>query len=140
MTKIMETSKIGNTGYTLNDLIQLLNNKETLYEGSATSGTINLSKKITNYSRLALLLNSNNNKFWLNINEVQVGQRYSFVFDGESAVNTFIGIVKMSVVIYEQSIQILVNLLASGAVGSKLEVADADWYKIRINKVIGYKV
>lgn len=138
--KINENTQIGNTSYTLNDLIQLLNNKETLYEGSATSGTINLSKKITNYSRLALLLNSNNNKFWLNINEIQVGQRYSFVFDGESSVNTFIGIVKMSVVIYEQSIQILVNLIAGGGVGNNLKVEDADWYKIRINKVIGYKV
>lgn len=138
--KINENTQIGNTSYTLNDLIQLLNNEETLYEGSATSGTINLSKKITNYSRLALLLNSNNNKFWLNINEIQVGQRYSFVFDGESSVNTFIGIVKMSVVIYEQSIQILVNLIAGGSVGNNLKVEDADWYKIRINKVIGYKV
>lgn len=137
--KISENTQIGNTNYTLNDLIQLLDNKETIYEGSATSGTINLSKKVTNYERLALLLNSNNNKFWLNINEIQIGQRYSFVFDGESAVNTFIGIVKMSIVVYEQSIQILVNLLASGAVGDKLEVADADWYKIRINKVVGYK-
>ncbi len=137
--KINENTQIGDTNYTLNDLIELLDNKETLYTGSATSGRINLSKKVTDYERIALLLNSNNNKFWLNINEVQVGQRYSFVFDGESAVNTFIGIVKMSIVVYEKSIEILVNLLASGAVGDKLEVADADWYKIRINKVVGYK-
>lgn len=138
--KINENTQIGNTGYTVADLVGLLNNREVLFSGLQSDGYVQLSKKSTDYQRLAILLNANNSKCWFYIDEIHAGQMYGFIFDGEPGAPNNIFVEKLTIVLYENSIYIKENLFAGGAVDHNLLVGRSDWYKIKIEKVVGYKL
>lgn len=136
--KINGATQIGNTNYTLNDLIQLLDNKETIFSGEQSSGTVQLSKPISNFKKLCILAYCNWNYYCFYIDEPTLNRRYSFVFDGEHSI-TYMVLAKLNISLGTQSINILGNIYAGAGLGNSLNVDNGDWYKVKIAKVIGYK-